>query len=157
MFSLKRDFKDIKLQLGDKNLKIKMKSMRPSSLCRSKEVMRKVFEAFNDNINKQARNAGKIFCESLNGLLAKFPNSYENFKSLLEYKTRLMTTLNISSISTPVNAKSYSIKPEIPSIGYPVGGYLDKFDLITVISIIPDEKVKKSISKDHFSYQSREE
>ena len=47
LFSLKRDFKDIKLQLGDKNLKIKLKSMRPNSLCRSKEVMSKVFKAFN--------------------------------------------------------------------------------------------------------------
>ena len=157
LFSLKRDFKDTKLQLGDKNLKIKVKSFLPSSLCRSREVMSKVLEAFNDKINKQARNAGKIFCESLNGILAKFPNSYEDFKSLLDYKTRLMTSLNISSMSAPVNAKSYSIKPEIPNIGYPEGGYLDIFDLTTGSAIIPDAKVKKSISKDHFSYQSREE
>ena len=123
----------------------------------AQSLSRKLFEAFNDNVNKQARNAGKIFCNSLNGNLAKFPTSYEDFQSLLDYKTQLMSALDIESIATPVSAKSYSIKPERPNIGYPDGGYLEIYDLITETTIYPDEKVKKSISKDPFSYQSREE
>ena len=85
---MKRDFKDLKLQLGDKDLGIQISSIGASSLCRSTESTGKLFEAFNDNVNKQARNAGKIFCNSLNGNLAKFPTSYEDFQSLLSCSTK---------------------------------------------------------------------
>ena len=157
MFSLKRDFQDLKIQLGDQNLKIKISSILPNSLCRNNAKEGKVFEAFNDNVDKEAKHAGNIFCDTLNGKLARFPVSHSEFKSLLDYKTRLMKTLNIPSISTPVSAKTYSIQPKRPSIGYPDGGYLDILDLASEIPINPDEKVRKSLSKDHFSYQSREE
>ena len=125
---MKRDFKDLKLQLGDINLGIQISSIGPSSLCTSTESTGKLFEAFNDNVNKQA---GKIFCNSLNGNLAKFPTSYEDFQSLLDYKTQLMSALDIKSLATPVSAKSYSIKPERPNIGYPDGRYLKIYELIT--------------------------
>ena len=154
---MKRNFQDLKLQLSDKSLGIRIGSVDPTSLCESTKTIGKVFEAFNDNVKKEARDAGKIFCESLNGNLARFPESYDDFKSLLDYKTQIMRKLDIKSLTTPVSAKSYSIKPEVPNIGYPSGGYLDIYDLITENPINPDEKVQKSISKDHYSYQSREE
>ena len=131
--------------------------MQPSSLCSNSAVTGTVFEAFNDNSNKEVKHAGSIFCDTLNGKLAKFPTSYESFKSIMDYKEQLMKTLDIPSILTPVGAKTYSIQPQRPNIGYPDGGYLDILDLDSESPITPDEKVKKSVSKDHFSYQSREE
>ena len=136
---------------------IKVIPLGSGSVCKSSANVTKIYEAFMDNVDKEARNAGKIFCESLNGHLARFPETYENFISLLDYKTQLMETKNMQSLKTPVSAKSYSILPVKPNVGIPEKGFLDIFDVKTEAEIKPDEKVQKLIIKEDTSYQSKEE
>ena len=47
------------------------------NLCKGVAVSEKIFEAFQDNMEKEAIAAGPIFCDSLNGKLIAFPKTLE--------------------------------------------------------------------------------
>ena len=116
-----------------------------------------IYEAFKDDKSFQARLAGPIYCATMNGRLASFPETYDELSSLLEYKRNFMFQTNQGFMAAAVNAKSYSVVPEKPDIGYPPNGYFDIYEIGTERLLNPDDKVKRSISKDHHSYQSKSE
>ena len=128
-----------------------------SRLSMCKKEIKVIYEAFADEKVFQAKSAGPIFCSTMNGKLANFPESYSDFMELLDYKKSFMLKKKISYMGAVVRAKSVSVSPNKPKIGYPPGGYFDIYELDTGRKLEPDDKVKKSISKDHHSYQSEED
>ena len=64
----------------------------------------------------------------------------------------------VDQIISAINAKSYSVVPQKPDIGYPPNGRFEEiFDLEDKKKLHPDAKVVSAIAKDHHSYQSNEE
>ena len=77
-----------------------------------------VLEAFQDNVEKEAQNAGAIFCDTLNGKMISFPESRDNLLDLISYKTRVMDQTIVDEIAITLNAKSYSLPLPKPYMGF---------------------------------------
>ena len=157
IFSLTTNFSKATIQYNDKNMLIKVVSVKEDSVCANSGEMGKVYEAFNDNVKKEVNNAGKIFCETLNGKLARFPEKNDQFKQLYDYMEQLIESKGINSATTPLVAKSFSLLPLKPDIGIPEEGYLDIFDTATDDLIKPDKTILDLIRRESTSYQSKEE
>ena len=129
--------------------------MTRSRTCKKKNGT--IYEAFYDGKSFQAKHAGPIFCSTMNGYQISFPETYDDFKTILDYQANFLDHKNMGYMETVMNAFSYAAVPEKPDIGYPPGGYFDIYEMGTKKLLNVEEKVKKSISKDHHSYQSKEE
>ena len=127
-----------------------------AGMCRSVNQTTSNLELFQDNIDKEAKNAGSIFCDTLNGKMISFPESISQLSDLMDYKTKVMAQTNLDSMAVAINAKSYSVNPPKPEMTYP-DGYLDIYEIGTERKIVPDEEVLNTLSKNKNSYQSREE
>ena len=143
---MNNNFSDTSIQLKDRNMIIKVISVKSGSVCKSRGSVTKVYEAFMDNSKTEARRAGQIFCASLNGKLSKFPETTEELSLQIEYKTKLMESKNIQSITTPLSAKSISVLPLKPNVGIPPNGFLDIIDVQTESRINPVENIQKLIT-----------
>ena len=115
-----------------------------------------LLEAFQDNIDKEAKNAGSIFCDTLNGKMISFPESMNQLSEIIEYKTKLMEKTSLDEMEVAVNAKSYSVNPPKPEMGFPEG-YLDISEIGSERLILPEDKVLGFLSEVKNSCQSREE
>ena len=125
-------------------------------MCRDVNKTDIILEAFQDNIDKEANNAGSIFCDTMNGKMISFPESMNQLSDIIDYKTKVMVQANLDEMAIAVNAKSYSVNPPKPEIGFPEG-YLDIYEIGTDRLIMAEDEVLESLSKVHNSYQSREE
>ena len=68
-------------------------------MCRDVNKTNVLLEAFQDNIDKEAKNAGSIFCDTLNGKMISFPESMNQLSEIINYKTKLMEKLQRININ----------------------------------------------------------
>ena len=69
-------FEELNLQQNE-NFQIAVLKDKMKSMCKSSGGNKKIMEAFQDNMKKEAIDAGPIFCESLNGKLLEIPETLE--------------------------------------------------------------------------------
>ena len=125
-------------------------------MCKAVNKTGTILEAFQDNIDKEAKNAGSIFCDTMNGRMISFPETLSQLSEIIDYESEIMANANLDVLAAAVNAKSYSVNPPKPEIGFPEG-YLDIYEIGTDRLIVADDEVLESLSKVKNSYQSREE
>ena len=90
MYSSTISFDRIKLQLQNVNFQLAVLGQKWDSLCKSKSGNKRIIEAFQDNMDKEARTAGSIFCEPLNGKLLGFPVTINEFKEIQNFQTTII-------------------------------------------------------------------
>ena len=66
-----------------------------TSLCKGTTTNTQILETFQDNMDKEVKAAGPIFCEPLNGKLIGFPETMDEFKEILDFKTKFMSLKKI--------------------------------------------------------------
>ena len=138
------------------NVLLEAQALYVTGMCKDVNKTKINLEAFQDNIDKAVKNAGPIFCDSLNGKIIGFPETFTELTHVKDYKTKVLDQTGIAGMAVAVNAKSYSVNFPKPEMGYPKES-LDIYELGTERIIIPEEKVMESMSKVRNSYQSREE
>ena len=109
-------------------------------ICRTANTTNVILEAFEDNTAKEAKYAGSIFCDTLNGRIISFPETMTQAYDIMTYTTKMMAQANLNEIATAINAKSYSVNSPRPDIVYPKG-YLDMYEIETNKLIMPEEDV----------------
>ena len=155
LFSSNYDYERLKLSTSDIFV-LSTIAINKKRTCKQKTG--DFYEAFNDGKLFKAQEGGPMFCSTLNGKLASLPETYEDFMTLIDYKRSFMFHNDIWGMTASVNAKSISVLPDKPDIGYPPNGYFDNiYELGTERKLNLDDRVKKSISKDFHSYQSKED
>ena len=87
-------------------------------LCLSADTKYVKIEAFRDNIGHEAKTAGSIFCNTLNGNQIGFPESESQLSDLVEYKTKLMDQTDLDVMAMTVNGKSYPTNLPWPKIDF---------------------------------------
>ena len=125
-------------------------------MCKAVNESKLNLELFQDNKDKEAKNAGSIFCDTLNGRMISFPETMDQLSVLIDYKTKVMDKTSLDSMAVAISAKSYSVNPPKPEMTYP-DGYLDIYEIGSERQIVPEEQVLDTISKNKNSFQSREE
>ena len=154
LFSSNYDYE--RLQLSDSDVfTLSTVAMSKTVTCKRNEGT--FYEGFEDEKFLKVKDAGPIMCSSINGKLVSFPETYQEFKALMEYSESLLYHKNIAAINVYLGAISYSEVPDLPKIGYPPNGYSDIYELGTERKLNPDERVKKSIFKSQHSYQTEED
>ena len=113
-------------------------------------------EAFQDNTNMEAAQAGHVFCDTLNGKIISFPESMTELSELKDYALELHTLANISTLAIPLNAKSYSAIAQRREMGSSKE-FMDIFEIGSDIQVKPGSKVLDSMHKGRNSYQSKQE
>ena len=156
LYSQNMELDVITLQLQNKNFKLSIKGQKWNNLCKGGKDNSKIVEAFQDNIDKEAKAAGPIFCETLNGKIIEFPESIESFKEIHDYQISLLRKKKMSEMSITVNAKSFAstgIKPYIQTSR----GSKELLDMFTSKQIKTSREVLDFISLNTETYQSKEE
>ena len=153
MFSFQNDYKKIKFDLSNPNFIMKIDSLPIEGRC---SKITEVLEAFQDNILKEAQNAGSIFCNTLNGKRVGFPESAGQLSDLSDYLSQVMTRANLDTIDLTVNAISYSANIQKPKMGFSKQT-LDIYDISSEEKLKADPEILKSISTLWNAYQSKEE
>ena len=154
MYSLTEAFDRISLQLQNIDYSLGVSAQKWTNLCKSKSG--KIWEAFHDNIDKEARDAGPIFCEPLNGKLVEFPETFEDFEEMNDFQIANMKKASINELAITVNARSYAIVLEKPYIS----AFKEKYALLEIKSskkLEPKDEVLNYISEKQGSYQTNEE
>ena len=116
MFAWTADFVKLSLQLDNKDYQLGVSVRKWKKLCKSKVSNNKIVEAFQDNMVKEARAAGPIFCEPLNGNLVVFPETLQDFEEINTFKTTMLRNRGLTEMSITVNALSFSKTMERPYI-----------------------------------------
>ena len=83
--------------------------MTVKGMCRDVNKTIVNMEAFQDNIDKAVKNAGAIFCDTLNGEIIGFPKTETKLSDLKGYKSKVLEQTELENMAIIVNAKSYSI------------------------------------------------
>ena len=156
MFSLQFHYAQVIFKLKNPNIFLAAQALSVDGMCREVNKTETILEAFQDNIDKEAKNAGSIFCDTMNGRMISFPESMNDLTAIVDYKTKVMAQANLNVMEVAVNAKSYSVNLPKPEIGFPEG-YLDIYEIGTDRLIEADDQVLEYLSTVHNSYQSREE
>ena len=97
-------------------------------MCRNVNKKYLKLEAFQDNIDKEAKHAGSIFCDTLNGKMLGFPNTMTELSDIIDYKEELMALTSLDDLEITINSKSYSQENPWPEIEYSEG-YLDMYEM----------------------------
>ena len=156
LFSSNNDFEKLEMVETDDFI---LRSIAISQNRTCKKDSGTIWEYFLDSgATYKLYEAGSLFCHTLNGKLVSFPETYKQLMSLLAYKTYLLDIHNVTYIGSAIDVKSYSVVPQKPDIGYPPNGLFENiFDIEGTKTLHPDKKVQSAISKDHHSYQSKED
>ena len=157
MFSSLEQFNDIKSHIENVNFQITVTLQKWKKLCKSITTSSKILEAFQDNIEKKANEAGPIFCDPLNGNLIDFPRTINNLQELQAFKTKIMQKNNFKALAITVNAKSSSSIIEMPYIQQFDGRQSVLLDIKTSSLLNPSESVLNFVSKEQTSYQTTED
>ena len=67
-----------------------VQALSVNGLCMDLNKGRANFEAFQDNIDKAVKNAGSIFCDTLNGKIVGFPETETKLFNLKDYKSNVL-------------------------------------------------------------------
>ena len=126
-------------------------------MCKSSAGNAKILEAFQDNMKKEAKDTGPIFCESLNGKLLEFPETFEEFEQVQSFKIATMKKKSLKNMAVTLNAKSISTIIERPYIRKFDVRLLKIFDLETAELLNPETEVSRLISTAQKSYQTTED
>ena len=108
MFSLALNYTDVTFNLGTPNILMEARALTIDGVCKTPGSKYVKLEAFQDNIGKRAKEAAFLFCESLNGEIVGFPESYSELSHINDYKSKLMNTIGVDEMEIIVNGKSYS-------------------------------------------------
>ena len=159
LFDLNEDYGKLNTTEADeaKDVTVSLTGVNKRAICTRNAGT--FYEDFKDNVDDDAimEKHGEVFCETMNGKLAGFPETYEQFKKFLSYAQDFLAIKEMDGMNIAINAYTYSSLPEKPDIGYPPSGYFTEmydYDTDRVLNI--EEKVKRTISKEHTSYQSAE-
>ena len=93
----------IKLEQNE-NFELGVSKEKWKNLCKTSSGNKKIMEAFQDNMKKEVRDAGPIFCESLNGKLLKFPETFEKFKEVTAFQISTMRKKTLNKMAITVSA-----------------------------------------------------
>ena len=110
-----------------------------------------------DNMDKPAKEAGPIFCESLNGKLLEFPKSIEQLQIINDFQILVMKKKSFNEMSITLNARSYATIREKPFIDYSNDISSEFLEIKTSNMIHPSQEVPSFISDNLQLYQTREE
>ena len=89
MFSSTKEFDRISLQLQTNDYQLSVTTQKWKNLCKSKVENTKILEAFQDNIDKEVKEAGAIFCEPLNGRLIEFPKTLDELQKVNAFNMKI--------------------------------------------------------------------
>ena len=146
----------IKLEQNE-NFELAVSKEKWNNLCKTSSGNKKIMEAFQDNMKKEVRDAGPIFCESLNGKLLKFPETFEKFKEVNAFQIVTIRKKTLNKMAITVSAQSFSTTIERPYIKKFDVGLLELFDIEQARLLQPEKEVLNFISKAQKSYQTRED
>ena len=146
MYSSTASFDRLKLQLQNVNFQLAVLGQKWDSLCKSKTRNKKIIEAFQDNMDKEARAAGSIFCEPLNGKFIGFPVTINEFEEIRDFQTTIIKKKRLKEMSITVNAKSFASTGVKPYISQSVGGPAELLDIENSKFIKPSKEVLHFIS-----------
>ena len=156
MFSLSLHYKNVMFTMDNENFLLSVKAMSKEALCSSSSEGDFILEAFQDNLAKAANDAGSIFCETLNGNMIGFPQNQQSMENLIQYKSMLMETSGLPSISITLDAKSYSRALTKPEMLHSKEG-LKISEMSAERTISPDDSVLNVISKKWSAFQTEEQ
>ena len=125
-------------------------------MCKGKTGKTKIVEVFQDNIDKEVRDAGPIFCEPLNGKLVDFPATLEEYEEMNAFQISNLRKASLNELAMTVNARSFAIVLEKPF----VSEFKEKYAILDMQSsnvLEPMEEVLDYISEKQGSYQTKEE
>ena len=157
MYSQTTEFDRITLELQNVNFQLGVSGQKWTNLCKGKMGTKKIIEAFQDNMGKEAKAAGPIFCEPLNGRMIEFPETTEKFEELRTFQVSTMRKKKLNEMSMTVNAKSFASVGVKPYISKSAGGTMKLLSIDNAKPLKPSEEVLKYISLNQQSYQSSEE
>ena len=146
----------ITLQLQITNFNLNFVGQKWNSLCKGSTNNNNIVEAFQDNIGNEAKAAGQIFCDTLNGKILRFPESIEQLKEIQNFKMNFMRKKKMNEMSIALNAKSFTstgVKPYIQVSRVPK----DLLDITTSEKINASKDVLKYIVVSTETFQSKEE
>ena len=154
MYSLTDSLSLISIQIQIIHFPLGVSAQKWTNLCKAKSG--KIVEAFQDNIDKEVRAAGPIFCGSLNGKLIEFPETFEEYEEVNALQIANMKRLNLNEMSIPVNGRSY-----VKALTKPlISKFKEKYDILEIESskqVKPNSDVLNFISEKQLSSQSKEE
>ena len=128
LFSLQNDYTQVTFNLDTANIRLAAKALSTDGMCRNVNKKYLKLEAFQDNIDKEAKHAGSIFCDTLNGKMLGFPNTMTELSDIIDYKEELMALTSLDDLEITINSKSYSQETPWPEIEYSEG-YLDMYEM----------------------------
>ena len=87
---------------------LEIQALDPEGMCKGANERSEIIEAFQDNVDKEARQAGQNYCDTLNGKIIGFPGSVTQLSDLVEFKNKFMATAEMNIMAISVNGKSYA-------------------------------------------------
>ena len=156
MFSLHLNHDQVKFNIKTTEVLFAAHAWSLDGICTEVNKNEVVLEAFQDNTIIEARQAGHIFCDTLNGKMISFPESMTELSELKDYALDLHALANLSTLAIPLNAKSYSAIAQRPEMGSSKD-YMDIFEIGSDMQVKPESKVLDSLHKGQNSYQSKQE
>ena len=126
-------------------------------MCKNKLKNEKIIEAFQDNLDKKAKDSSSIFCESLNGKLINFPTTMDELEATNSFLHSLIKKKNKKDISITVNGMSYANVREDPYMRHFNGAETDILDIKTSRILKPTKEVLNFISVKREYYNTRVE
>ena len=145
------------LQVPNDDFKLSFTVRRWNTLCKSKIESKNIFEAFQDKMDKEAKAAGKIFCEPLNGDLVEFPETFEELEYIIDFQIKMLSIINSPQISITLNAKSFTTVQDDTNLSQFNGRSTDLFDIKTSKLIKPTKEVLGYLTAKPKLYQTKEE
>ena len=113
-------------------------------------------EVFQDNAVKEAKNAGTIFCDTLNGQPIGFPEDISSFSFLSDYIYEIMLLKSLDSLDITVHAKSFSKNLPWPTLKFS-GSKSNLYELGSERIIQPKQEVMNLLSRVNNAYQAEME
>ena len=157
MYSLfTSDFEPLVLHQND-NYEVKVTKQKRSNLCKSKGSNSRIMEAFQDQMDKEAKAANSIFCEPLNGHLVDFPKTMDEYKEIYDFQISTMKRKTLNEMSITLDARTFAVIAEKPDIIKFDGRKSNLSEIGLSSKINPVTEVMNFISKAQKSYQTKEE
>ena len=156
MFSLQLHYTQVSFNLESHTFVLETQALDPEGMCKGANERSEIIEAFQDNVDKEARQAGPIYCDTLNGKIIGFPGSVTQLSDLVEFKNKFMARAEMNIMAISVNGKSYAKNFMWPRLEFTKEN-LDIYEIESEKIIETDREVLERFSKVKRSYQSREE